>query len=149
MGDGTDLRAAWEARRGSFAADAEVSRSALKRLLWVSLGLTSVALGVVGIFLPVLPTTPFILLAGFAFARSSTRFYNWLLSHRIFGPMVYEWRERRTIPRRVKAIAVTLIVVTFTISIAFVIPVLVGQLVMAAVGVGVVGWLLQVPSEPR
>ena len=66
------------------------------------------------------------------FARSSPRFYDWLLSHRVFGPLVYEWRERRTIPRKIKGIAITLIVLTFGLSIGFVIPVLSGKLVHSA-----------------
>jgi hypothetical protein len=145
--DRGDLRAAWEARRGTFADDAQLSATRLRRLLWVSAGLASVALGLVGAFLPVLPTTPFMILSAGCFARSSPRLHNWLLSHRLFGPTIYEWRQRRTIPRRVKAVAITLIVVTFSFSIGWVIPALVGQLVMAGVGVAVVVWLLRVPNS--
>lgn len=62
-------------------------------------------LGVIGVFLPVLPTTPFIILAAACFARSSPRLEAWLLSHRIFGPLLRDWRERGAIPRRAKLAA--------------------------------------------
>jgi len=64
---------------------------AVRALLW-SAGSLCVALGVIGLFLPVLPTTPFMLLAAACYARASERFYRWLLTHRVFGPTVREWR---------------------------------------------------------
>ena len=76
------------------------------RILFASAGLFFVALGVAGAFLPVLPTTPFIILAAACFARSSPRLEAWLLSHRVFGPMLSDWRERGAIPRRAKTAAV-------------------------------------------
>ena len=65
------------------------------RALWLSAGLVALLLGVVGIFLPLLPTTPFVLLAAACFSRGSTRCERWLLSHRTFGPMVRDWRRHR------------------------------------------------------
>lgn len=64
------------------------------RLLFASLGIITVALAVLGIFLPFLPTTPFLLLAAFLFARSSRRLHDWLLSHRHLGPYIHAWRNR-------------------------------------------------------
>jgi uncharacterized membrane protein YbaN (DUF454 family) len=75
------------------------------RILFASAGLFFVALGVAGAFLPILPTTPFIILAAACFARSSPRLEAWLLSHRVFGPMLRDWRERGAIPRRAKSAA--------------------------------------------
>ncbi|MDM4765916.1 YbaN family protein [Pelomonas sp. SE-A7] len=75
------------------------------RLLWLLAGFTALATGIVGIFVPLLPTTPFVLLAAFCFARGSTRCEAWILNHRRFGPMVHNWRERRAIPLRAKQLA--------------------------------------------
>lgn len=68
------------------------------RVFYLSFGLFFVAIGFIGIFLPVLPTTPFLILAAACFARSSVRLEKWLLSHRKFGPLLISWRERGAIP---------------------------------------------------
>jgi uncharacterized membrane protein YbaN (DUF454 family) len=75
------------------------------RYVYLALGLVFVALGVIGIFLPVLPTTPFLILAAACFARSSPRLENWLLDHPRFGPMLRAWREHGAIPRQAKLTA--------------------------------------------
>ena len=80
----------------------KVSSSLMKRTLWLSLGLIFVALGMVGVLLPGLPTTPFMLLAAACFARSSNRFYNWLINNRLFGEKVRRYRAGHGIPRRIK-----------------------------------------------
>lgn len=69
------------------------------RWLYLSFGLGFVALGFIGAFLPVLPTTPFLILAAACFAKSSKRLEAWLLLHPQFGPMLRDWRERRAIPK--------------------------------------------------
>ena len=76
-----------------------------QRAAWTGAGLLAVALGIAGIFLPLLPTTPFVLLAAFCFSRGSRRFEAWLLAHPRFGPMVVDWRARRAVPRRAKQFA--------------------------------------------
>lgn len=76
-----------------------------QRVGWTAAGAVSLALGVLGIFLPLLPTTPFVLLAAFCFSRGSDRVEAWLLSHPRFGPMVADWRARRAIPMRAKQLA--------------------------------------------
>lgn len=75
------------------------------RALWVGAGFLALATGIVGIFLPLLPTTPFVLVAAFCFARGSERCEQWLLLHPRFGPIVRNWRDRRAIPLRVKQLA--------------------------------------------
>lgn len=72
------------------------------RYALVTLGWVSIVLGVIGIFLPLLPTTPFILLAAWSFARSSQRFHDWLLNHRRLGPIVHAWQSGEGIPRKVR-----------------------------------------------
>jgi len=75
------------------------------RRLWLAGGALALLLGIVGIALPLLPTTPFVLLAAFCFARGSERWEHWLLNHRHFGPMVCNWRERRAVPLAAKGLA--------------------------------------------
>ncbi len=81
------------------------------RLLWVSAGIAALATGIIGIFVPLLPTTPFVLLAALCFSRGSERCERWLLGHRHFGPMVRDWRAHRAIPLRAKQLASAMMVV--------------------------------------
>lgn len=78
-----------------------------RRLLYLCLGWLFVALGVAGAVLPVLPTTPFLLVALWAFSRSSRRFHRWLYEHPLLGPPLQRWDRHRVIPVKVKAVAVT------------------------------------------
>ena len=82
------------------------------RHLWLVLGFLSLGLGAAGAVLPLLPTTPFILLAAFCFGKSSPRFHAWLIGHRLFGPMIADWRERRAIRPRAKATAIGVMAAT-------------------------------------
>jgi len=88
--------------------------AALRYLLLIFAALC-VALGVIGIFVPGLPTTVFILLAGWAAARSSPRFAAWLDSHATFGPMLRDWRERGAVSRRAKISATVVMVISSVI----------------------------------
>ncbi|WP_412178821.1 YbaN family protein [Rhizobium sp. TRM96647] len=85
------------------------------RILCLCLGWLMVAVGVVGIFLPLLPTTPFLLVAAGLFARSSPRFETWLLNHRVFGDPIRRWRENGAIAPRAKAMAVAMIAASFAV----------------------------------
>ncbi|SQC08852.1 membrane protein [Klebsiella pneumoniae] len=80
------------------------------------IGWLAVALGTLGVFLPLLPTTPFILLAAWCFARSSPRFHQWLLYRSWFGGYLRHWQQYRAMPSRAKPRAIAMIVVTFAIS---------------------------------
>lgn len=84
------------------------------------LGSVALVLGIVGIFLPVLPTTPFLLLAAALYLRSSQRLYEWLMSHKHLGPYIKHFRENKAIPLRVKIVSVTLVWVTLLYCAIFV-----------------------------
>ena len=74
----------------------------ITRTIYGIAGGASLVLGVAGIFLPVLPTTPFILLAAWCFSRSSERLHNWLVSHVHLGPIIHAWQVEKSIPRRTR-----------------------------------------------
>lgn len=85
------------------------------RIVYLSLGWLLAAIGVIGVFLPVLPTTPFLIMAVACFARSSPRLEAWLLEHPKFGGPLRDWRERRAIPRKAKIAAVTMMSLSYAI----------------------------------
>jgi uncharacterized membrane protein YbaN (DUF454 family) len=91
--------------------------SRLVRVVCLTAGFAALALGLAGVLLPVLPTTPFILLAAACFARSSVRFHDYLLQHRIAGPIIREWQEYRAMPRRAKRWTYLLMLLSFGTSI--------------------------------
>jgi uncharacterized membrane protein YbaN (DUF454 family) len=97
-------------------------RTQAMRIFWAFLGLVSLALGVVGIVLPLLPTTPFLLLSAFCFARSSEWLHRWLLAHPIFGPIVENWRRHRAIARPAKIAATVGCAAIFAISLILKVP---------------------------
>jgi len=92
----------------------------MKKLAMFSLAWISLALGVLGIFLPLLPTTPFVLVAAYGFSKSSDRFHQWLLNHRIFGRLVRDWESSGVIRLNAKILATVSIVVMLSISFYFI-----------------------------
>lgn len=87
------------------------------RWLWFIFGWLSVALGLLGAFLPILPTTPFMLLAAFAFGKSSPRFHRWIVEHPTFGPPVRDWQAHGAISRRAKIMATGAMLAVLAISV--------------------------------
>ena len=82
------------------------------RIFLIIVGSVSLVLGVLGIFLPMLPTTPFLLLSAAAWVKASPSLYEWLINHRVFGEYIRNFREYRAIPLRVKIISVALVWLT-------------------------------------
>jgi uncharacterized membrane protein YbaN (DUF454 family) len=115
----------------------------------VAAGTLCVGLGIVGLFMPVLPTTPFLLLAAACYARASSRFYNWLLNNRTFGPTIREWRRYRSIPYRTKLTAIALMAVTLTTSIVFFVRSPALRVALAVLGVLLAVWMYRIPSRDR
>jgi uncharacterized membrane protein YbaN (DUF454 family) len=119
------------------------------RVAFLVLGTLALVLGVIGIFLPLLPTTPFVLLAAACYARGSRRFHEWLLAQRTFGPIIREWEQHRSIPYRTKLTAVVLMSVTLGASIVFFVKPLWLKGVLALMGVALAVWLYRMPSRDR
>lgn len=86
------------------------------RYIWASIGLISVALGLLGVLLPLLPTVPFLLLAAFCFARSSERLHSWMLEHPTLGPPINDWQQSGAISRRAKKLATLSVIAVFALS---------------------------------
>lgn len=119
-----------------------------QRAVWTAAGLLAVVLGIAGIFLPLLPTTPFVLLAAFCFSRGSRRFEAWLLAHPRFGPMVADWRARRAVPRRAKQFAWAMM--TLGCAWAWWVMPEPWRWLPALVCLAVAAWLWQLPdADPR
>lgn len=128
---------------------ADVHASPVVRAALIGAGTLFLVLGIVGIFLPLLPTTPFVLLAAACYARGSRRFYDWLLANRTFGPMILEWRQHGSIPYRTKIISIALMSVTLAASIVFFVKSATLQLALASMGVVLAIWLYRIPSRDR
>lgn len=92
------------------------------RLVLICFGWLCVSLGLIGVVVPGLPTTPFLLLAAWAFSRSSKKFQAWLLNHPRLGPSVGVWRERGAIPRKAKYLAVAMMTASFVLTAVFLSP---------------------------
>lgn len=123
-------------------------RRATIRLLWLCGGLLSLGTGIVGIVVPLLPTTPFVLLAAYCFARSSPRLHDWLANHPRFGPSIRDWDRNGAIHPRAKRLAVGMMAATFALSLILGLKwwVLVIQAVTLC---GAAAFVLTRPNPPR
>jgi uncharacterized protein len=121
----------------------------VKRAAYLSLGFISLAIGALGVFLPVLPTTPFVIVAAFCFSRGSEAWHQWLLQNRMFGPGLRDWENYGVIRIRPKCMASVLIVISFT-TIWFVVKApLWAKIAMVSTGALVLLFIWSRPSEPK
>lgn len=119
------------------------------RMLLVVAGSGCVVAGVAGLFLPVLPTTPFLLLAAACYGRASTRFHNALLNNRLFGPAILEWQQHRSIAYRTKLMAIVLMSLMLAVSIVYFVESGWLRVVLALLGISLVVYLYRIPSRPN
>ncbi len=119
---------------------------ALWRYCLMGIGWSAVVLGVIGIFLPVLPTTPFLLLAASCFAKSSARFHHWLLNQRHLGPYLHLYLDGKGIPLRAKAYILILMWFTMGTSAIFFIDPLPAKLLLPVIAGGVTIYILRLPT---
>lgn len=120
--------------------------SRFSRVLWIGAGTLCVALGLVGILIPVLPTTPFLLLAAVCYGRSSPRFLHWLLTNRWFGAYIRNYREGRGLPRREKALTILALWLTIGVSAVYVVSHWWLRLALIAIALGVTIHLLWIKA---
>ena len=123
-----------------------LSRAA--RIGWLLIGLVALALGAIGIALPLLPTTPFVLVAAFAFAQSSEKLHQWLLDHNVFGPLIDNWHRYGAISRRAKVVSVVSMIAVLVISLAMAAPAVVIWLQVLVLGAAAL-FILTRPLPPE
>ncbi|WP_448551544.1 YbaN family protein [Thalassotalea montiporae] len=120
----------------------------ISRIALVIVGLLFVGLGILGVVLPVLPTTPFLIVAAACFAKSSPRLHQMLLDNRIFGPMIRDWQAHRSIPLRAKRIALVSMVLACAWSCYVLQSYLWGALVIALItGPFIFVWRLPISEQ--
>ena len=111
--------------------------SPFKRVLLIGCGLLALGLGILGIPLPLLPTTPFLLLSAWCFARSSKRFYRWLIHHRYFGKIIRDYREKGGVSKAVKTGAIAMLWITITVSAVWAVSLWWVRLILLIIAIGV------------
>ena len=117
----------------------EMSITSNRLIRWVLIikGTFFLGLGVLGIFLPLLPTTPFLLLAAACYARSSKRFYNWLLNNKWFGNYVKNYQEKKGLPLKVKILFISFLWITIIFSAVFIVHILFFRIILILIAIGV------------
>lgn len=121
----------------------------LRRSLFMAAGCLSLGCGVIGIFLPLIPTTPFLLLSAYCFSRSSERLHNWLLSHKLFGPMITDWETYGVIRTKIKWIATISMLVLVSYPLIFMIEIVWLKVLVALTICCVLTFIWTRPSQAR
>lgn len=123
--------------------------SPVVRALFLVAGLLAFTTGVAGVFLPLLPATPLLILAAACFARAYRPFHEWMLEHHWIGPPLRDWYEHRSLPRGTKILAIVTMLGSFAVSIAWFVRPGWLQVVLALVALSLAAWLARIPSRPR
>ena len=121
----------------------------VKKIALVCAGLVSLALGVAGIVLPLLPTTPFLLLSAACFIRSSDRHYQWLINHKWFGRIIRDYRVHKSISPGTKVFAIIMLWATILYSVFFVAPMLWLRVLLIAIAVAVSAHILHFKTKEK
>ena len=122
-----------------------ISKNPMMRLIWMTLGGLALLAGLIGILLPVVPTTPFIILAAFLFGKGSRTIELWLLNHHTFGPMIADWRKNGAIAPKYKAMGVSMMVCAFGLSLYLRLP----ATALTAQGICLIGAATYILTRPN
>ncbi len=122
-------------------------RLGIVRHLYLGAGLLSIGLAIAGTVLPIVPTVPLVLLAGFFFSRSSERFDTWLVGHPLFGPIIRDWRAGLGFTVRAKVIAVSAIALSFSFTLLVAVESAAGRAAMVALALAVVAYIVTRPTK--
>ena len=129
------------------APGSKIKKHRVIRALLIVAGSISLVLGAVGIFIPVLPTTPFLLLSAACYMRSSERLLNWLLNNKWFGSYIRNYQEGKGIPKKTKIITLSILWITILYSTCFVVDeILIAQVALLLVAAGVSIHLIRTPT---
>ena len=112
------------------------------KYLYIILGTFSLILGIIGIVVPLLPTTPFLLLTAWFYFRGSPRLYNWLLNQKHLGPYIRNFRENKAIPLRAKIVSVSLLWITILFCVIFILPAWWLKIMLLLIAIGVTWHIL-------
>lgn len=120
----------------------------MKRIVFIAIGSISLGLGILGVFLPVLPTTPFLLLSAWLYARSSARLYHWLLNHKYFGAYIKDFIEDKAISLPAKIISLLMMWATIICTIFIAVRgKLILQILLAIIAFAVSGYILSFKTK--
>lgn len=110
-------------------------------------GILSLTLAFIGMFFPLLPTVPLVLLSSFLFSRSSTRFHRWLLNNRFFGPMVRDWEETKSMSRKAKVISILTFTLSVGVSAIFFVNHPLLRFILVMIAIGVITYIIRIPVK--
>lgn len=120
-----------------------------KKSLLIIVGTISLGLGIIGIVLPLLPTTPFLLLASYCYCRGSKRLDNWLLNNRYLGEYIRNYREGKGISLTIKVFTISLLWAVISYSAFFIMKILIVQVILVIIAIGVSIHLIEIPTYKR
>ena len=124
----------------------KINSNRIARIVLIITGWFFVALGVIGIFLPVMPTTVFLLIAAACFARSSEKFYTWLINNKYLGKLIKDYREQRGMPLRAKIIAILMLNLAIGYSAFIAVETLWVKIVLIFIAIGVTTYILSIKT---
>ena len=122
-----------------------VHRSKLSKILLATAGTISVGLGILGIFLPVMPTTIFLIIAAYCYVRSSDKLYNWLINHKILGPYISNYHRYKAMPKRAKIVAISMLWISIIIS-SYVVSKLWVSIILIIIAISVTIYILSIKT---
>jgi uncharacterized protein len=133
-------------KRLNYSSRIRITRHKPLKVALLALGFLFTGLGLIGIFIPLLPTTPFLLLAAACFARSSKHFYNWLLNNKLFGKYITSYLDGKGVPVTTKIISVSLLWLTIVISAVFFVSLLWVKILLLLIALAVSVHIIGIPT---
>ena len=119
------------------------------KVLLITAGTFFIGVGIVGIFIPILPTTPFLLISAALYARSSKRFYNWLINNKIFGRYIKNYREGKGIPLKLKIFTIAFLWITIGCSTIFAIDIFWVRVILVVIAIGVTIHIISIKPKDK